>query len=208
MNSEQITAFLQEHWYIASVVIGAVILIGAVRNWNWLCDPTGTRDAHRHSRGYRRVVFFLLGVLLIVVSIWGFVLKLKYAEEVYSVKTYCRQEISRGDIYYADLRPVIGSEQGGIRPVLILQNNVGNRHSPTVIAAPITSKMGKPRLPTHVCLNRQANGLSCGSVILLEQLRTIDKSRLRERVGALDTSEMKQIDWALGVSVGLVEGYR
>ena len=112
------------------------------------------------------------------------------------MKTYCRQEISRGDIYYADLRPVIGSEQGGIR------------HSPTVIAAPITSKMGKPRLPTHVCLNRQANGLSCGSVILLEQLRTIDKSRLRERVGALDTSEMKQIDWALGVSVGLVEGYR
>ena len=89
-----------------------------------------------------------------------------------------------------------------------LQNNVGNRHSPTVIAAPITSKMGKPRLPTHVCLNRQANGLSCGSVILLEQLRTIDKSRLRERVGALDTSEMKQIDWALGVSVGLAEGYR
>lgn len=85
---------------------------------------------------------------------------------------------------------------------------VGNRHSPTVIAAPITSKMGKPRLPTHVCLNRQANGLSCGSVILLEQLRTIDKSRLRERVGALDTSEMKQIDWALGVSVGLAEGYR
>lgn len=109
---------------------------------------------------------------------------------------------------YADLRPVIGSEQGGIRPVLILQNNVGNRHSPTVIAAPITSKMGKPRLPTHVCLNRQANGLSCGSVILLEQLRTIDKSRLRERVGALDTSEMKQIDWALGVSIGLAEGYR
>ena len=75
MNSGQITAFLQEHWYIASVIIGAVILIGAIRNWNWLCDPTGTRDAHR--RGYRRVVFFLLGVLLIVVSIWGFVLKLK-----------------------------------------------------------------------------------------------------------------------------------
>ena len=68
MNSEQITAFLQEHWYIASVLIGAVILIGAIRNWNWLCDPTGTRDAHRHSRGYRRVVFFLLGVLLIVES--------------------------------------------------------------------------------------------------------------------------------------------
>ena len=77
MNSEQITTFLQEHWYIASVLIGAVILFGAIRNWNWLCDPTGTRDVHRHSRGYRRVVFFLLGVLLIVVSIWGFVLKLK-----------------------------------------------------------------------------------------------------------------------------------
>ena len=77
MNSEQITVFLQEHWYIASVIIGAVILIGAIRNWNWLCDPTGTRDAHRHGRGYRRGGFFLLGVLLIVVSIWGFVLKLK-----------------------------------------------------------------------------------------------------------------------------------
>ena len=77
MNSEQITAFLQEHWYIASVVIGAVILIGAVRNWNWLCDPTGKPDSHRYGRGSRRVIFFLLGVLLIVVSIWGFVLKLK-----------------------------------------------------------------------------------------------------------------------------------
>jgi len=77
MNSEQITVFLQEHWYIASVLIGAVILIAAPRSWTWLCAPAGPRDAHRHSRGYRRVVFFLLGVLLIVVSIWGFVLKLK-----------------------------------------------------------------------------------------------------------------------------------
>ena len=77
MNSEQITAFLQEHWYIASVVIGAVILIGAIRNWNWLCDPTGKPDSHRYGRGSRRVIFFLLGVLLIVVSIWGFVLKLQ-----------------------------------------------------------------------------------------------------------------------------------
>lgn len=124
------------------------------------------------------------------------------------MKTYCRQEISRGDIYYADLRPVIGSEQGGIRPVLILQNNVGNRHSPTVIAAPITSKMGKPRLPTHVSLDKHTEGLHCGSIVLLEQLRTIDKSRLREPVGALDTSEMERIDQALGVSVGLAEGYR
>lgn len=80
------------------------------------------------------------------------------------MKTYCRQEISRGDIYYADLRPVIGSEQGGIRPVLILQNNVGNRHSPTVIAAPITSKMGKPRLPTHVCLNMRGQVFDFGGL--------------------------------------------
>ena len=77
MNSEQITAFLQEHWYIASVIIGVVILIGAIRNWNWLCDPTGKPDSHRYGRGSRRVIFFLLGVLLIVVSVWGFVLKLQ-----------------------------------------------------------------------------------------------------------------------------------
>ena len=77
MDHEKIMTFLQDHWHIASVFIGAVILIGAIRNWNWLCDPTGTRDAYRHSRGYRRVVFFLLGVLLSVVSIWEFVLKLK-----------------------------------------------------------------------------------------------------------------------------------
>ena len=77
MDREKIMTFLREHWYTVSVLIGTVILIGAIRNWNWLCDPTGTRDAHRHSRGYRRMVFFLLSVLLIVVSIWGFVLKLK-----------------------------------------------------------------------------------------------------------------------------------
>ena len=77
MDHEKIMTFLQDHWYIASVFIGAVILIGAIRNWNWLCDPNGTRDAYRHSRGYRRVVFFLLGVLLVVGGLWGFVLKLK-----------------------------------------------------------------------------------------------------------------------------------
>ena len=77
MNSEQITAFLQEYWYIASVLIGVVILIGAIRNWNWLCDPTGAPDSHRYGRGSRRVIFFLLGVLLVVVSVWGFVLKLQ-----------------------------------------------------------------------------------------------------------------------------------
>lgn len=77
MDSEQITAFLREHWNLVFVIIGAVILVGAIRNWNWLCDPTGTRDAYRHSRGYRRVVFFLLGILLIVVSVWEFILTLK-----------------------------------------------------------------------------------------------------------------------------------
>lgn len=124
------------------------------------------------------------------------------------METYCKQEISRGDIYYADLRPVIGSEQGGVRPVLILQNNVGNRHSPTVIAAPITSKMGKPRLPTHVSLDKHTEGLHRGSIILLEQIRTIDKSRLKGRIGMLSASEMEQIDWALGISIGLADGYR
>ena len=123
------------------------------------------------------------------------------------MKTYHIQQISRGDIYYADLRPAVGSEQGGIRPVVILQNNVGNRHSPTVIAAPITSRLGKPRLPTHVALDGSAGRLHRGSVILLEQLRTIDKSRLMERIGMLNSPEMERINWALGVSVGLVEGY-
>ena len=119
-----------------------------------------------------------------------------------------KKEIKRGDLYYARLDPVIGSEQGGTRPVLILQNNTGNKFSPTtIVAAAITSQTEKSPLPTHVTLSN-IPGLAHESLILLEQLRTIDKSRLRERVGALDTSEMKQIDWALGVSVGLVEGYR
>ena len=118
------------------------------------------------------------------------------------MKTYYR-----GDIYYADLRPVVGSEQGGIRPVVILQNNVGNQYSPTVIAAPITTKK-KPSIPTHVCLERQVGKLRCGSVILVEQLRTIDKSRLMNRIGGLNRSEMEKVDQALGVSVGLAEGYR
>ena len=123
------------------------------------------------------------------------------------MKTYCRQEISRGDIYYADLRPVIGSEQGGIRPVLILQNNVGNRHSPTVIAAAITGQKDKPKLPTHVSLDGSVSGLYCNSIILLEQLRTIDKSRLRDKVGSLGEAQMRKIDHALEVSVGLLSSY-
>ena len=115
--------------------------------------------------------------------------------------------VKRGDIFYADLSPVVGSEQGGeqggVRPVLIVQNDTGNKHSPTVIAAAITSQTGKARLPTHIELNAQSVGLSRDSVILLEQVRTIDKSRLRERMGKLDDTTMTKVDNAIAVSFGL-----
>lgn len=111
--------------------------------------------------------------------------------------------IRRGDIYYADLRPVIGSEQGGIRPVLIVQNDMGNKHSPTVICAAITSKMNKAKLPTHVELDAERYGIVKDSVILLEQVRTIDKSRLKERVCHLDNDALRRIDKALRVSLSL-----
>ena len=111
--------------------------------------------------------------------------------------------VKRGDIFYADLSPVVGSEQGGRRPVLIVQNDTGNKHSPTVIAAAITSQTGKARLPTHIELNAQSVGLSRDSVILLEQVRTIDKSRLRERMGKLDDTTMTKVDNAIAVSFGL-----
>ena len=111
--------------------------------------------------------------------------------------------VKRGDIYYADLSPVVGSEQGGMRPVLIVQNDTGNRHSPTVIAAAITSQTGKAKLPTHIELSGHSVGLNRYSVILLEQIRTLDKSRLRERMGRLDESTMNAVDNALAVSFGL-----
>lgn len=111
--------------------------------------------------------------------------------------------VRRGDIYYADLSPVVGSEQGGMRPVLIVQNDTGNKHSPTVIAAAITSQVGKARLPTHIELSGQSCGLSRDSVILLEQIRTIDKSRLRERMGRLEEQQMSEVDNAIAVSFGL-----
>jgi len=111
--------------------------------------------------------------------------------------------IKRGDIFYADLRPVVGSEQGGVRPVLIIQNDTGNRHSPTVICAAITSKMNKAKLPTHVELNAEKYGIVKDSVILLEQVRTIDKSRLKEKVCHLDEDIMYKIDQALLVSFAL-----
>lgn len=111
--------------------------------------------------------------------------------------------VKRGDIYYADLSPVIGSEQGGIRPVLIIQNDVGNKYSPTVIAAAITSQINKAKMPTHIELSASEYGLYKDSVILLEQIRTIDKKRLREKVAHLDKKLMEDVNNALSVSFGL-----
>ncbi len=111
--------------------------------------------------------------------------------------------VKRGDIFYADLSPVVGSEQGGTRPVLIVQNDTGNKHSPTVIAAAITSQTGKARLPTHITLTGGDVGLSKDSVVLLEQIRTIDKRRLREHMGHVDDALMNQVDSAIAVSFGL-----
>ena len=113
--------------------------------------------------------------------------------------------VKRGDIYYADLSPVVGSEQGGVRPVLIVQNDVGNKFSPTVIAAAITSQRDKSRLPTHIDLESSNCGLSRDSVVLLEQIRTIDKKRLKERMGNLDSGSMNKVDRALFISFGLGE---
>ena len=111
--------------------------------------------------------------------------------------------VKRGDIYFADLSPVVGSEQGGMRPVLIVQNDTGNKHSPTVIAAAITSQTGKARLPTHIDLAGHSAGLNRDSVILLEQIRTLDKSRLRQCMGHLDEAAMSAVDNALAISMGL-----
>ncbi len=112
--------------------------------------------------------------------------------------------VKRGDIYYADLSPVVGSEQGGVRPVLIVQNDVGNKYSPTVIAAAITSQQDKSRMPTHINVDGDSCGLSKDSVVLLEQVRTIDKQRLKERMGNLSVSDMNKINKALNVSFGLI----
>ncbi len=111
--------------------------------------------------------------------------------------------IKRGEIYYADLSPVIGSEQGGIRPVLIIQNDVGNKYSPTVIAAAITSQHNKTKLPTHISVDADNCGLAKDSIVLLEQVRTIDKKRLKEKMGCLDNDSMGMVDKALSVSFGL-----
>ena len=112
-------------------------------------------------------------------------------------------EVHRGEVFYADLSPVVGSEQGGIRPVLIIQNEIGNRHSPTVIAAAITSRQDKNRLPTHISVRADRCGLAKDSIILAEQIRTLDKRRLRERMGRVDGAVMEQVDAAIAVSFGL-----
>ena len=112
--------------------------------------------------------------------------------------------VRRGDMYYADLSPVIGSEQGGIRPVLVIQNDMGNKHSPTVIVSAITSQQNKSKLPTHIELGSQELGLKSDSILLTEQIRTIDKSRLKEKIGHIDDNRiMNRINNALGVSFGL-----
>jgi len=113
--------------------------------------------------------------------------------------------VKRGDIFYADLSPVVGSEQGGVRPVLVVQNDVGNKFSPTVIISAITSQINKAKMPTHIEITADEYGLAKDSVILLEQIRTIDKRRLKERIGRLDEDLMQKVDDALTVSFGLTE---
>jgi len=129
---------------------------------------------------------------------------------------HCRSElftgvmtmtVRRGDIYYADLSPVVGSEQGGVRPVLVIQNDVGNKFSPTIIVSAITSQLDKARLPTHIEIAGEKYGLSKNSVVLLEQVRTIDKRRLREKAGHLDEQVMRKVDYALRTSFGLSATY-
>lgn len=111
--------------------------------------------------------------------------------------------VKKGDLFFADLSPVVGSEQGGVRPVLVVQNDVGNKYSPTIIVAAVTSQTGKAKLPTHVELQATQGGLSKNSVVLLEQLRTIDKQRLKERIGSLNDAQIPVVDEALGVSLGI-----
>lgn len=112
------------------------------------------------------------------------------------------EQIRRGEIYYADLSPVVGSEQGGVRPVLIIQNDVGNKYSPTVIVSAITSQLGKAKLPTHIDLSAERYNLPKNSVALLEQIRTLDKRRLREKVTTLDDLKMKEVNRAILISLG------
>ena len=114
-------------------------------------------------------------------------------------------KVTRGDVFYADLNPVVGSEQGGVRPVLIIQNDIGNKYSPTVIIAAITSKINKAKLPTHVEINSNSSRLDKDSVILLEQIRTIDKKRLQRHITHLEEDTLNRVDKAIEISLGLIE---
>ena len=122
---------------------------------------------------------------------------------IYLALSNVNLEIKRGDLYYADLSPVVGSEQGGVRPVLIIQNDIGNKYSPTVIIAAITSQINKAKLPTHIEISANEYGLNKDSIILLEQIRTIDKKRIREKIGCLDDNVMLKVDNGLQISLGL-----
>ena len=124
-------------------------------------------------------------------------------KEIWQRLSNLNSEIRRGDLYYADLSPVVGSEQGGVRPVLVIQNNIGNKYSPTIIIAAITSQINKAKLPTHIEISANEYGLNKDSVILLEQIRTIDNKRLREKIGCLDKNMMLKIDNSLQISLGL-----
>lgn len=112
--------------------------------------------------------------------------------------------VKRGELYYADLSPVVGSEQGGIRPILVVQNDIGNKYSPTIIAAAITSKLGKAKLPTHIELSAKVYGLEKDSVVLLEQIRTLDKKRLRAKIGELEDFKMSEVNKAMMISLGVI----
>ena len=140
----------------------------------------------------------ICGVNRIGDQTWGYLLRGSG-----SADGVCDMLIRRGDIYYADLRPVVGSEQGGIRPVIVVQNEAGNRHSSTVIIAAITSKMKRPKLPTHIMLDSSSCDIAKDSVILLEQLRTIDKQRLKEKVCHVDADVLRRVDEALKISLEL-----
>lgn len=134
------------------------------------------------------------------------IFKIKHILDNITILGVKKMVIKRGDMFYADLSPVVGSEQGGIRPVLIIQNDLGNKYSPTVIAAAITSQTGKNKLPTHIEIDSQTCGLKNNSVVLTEQIRTIDKSRLKEKIGHIDDEKIiNQVNSALGVSFGLEE---
>ena len=132
---------------------------------------------------------------------WVYLQKITWKRRLPKVNT--NLDIKRGYLYYADLSPVVGSEQGGVRPVLIIQNDIGNKYSPTVIVAAITSQINKAKLPTHIEISAHEYGLNKDSVILLEQIRTIDKKRLREKIGCLDKNMMLKVDNSLQISLGL-----